>query len=85
MAKYAANTAWVLLIDKVSFSLGVPPPCQAYRNRSKKKRQRMRDVHWVLSLFDQSKLFVRPSSTFRETIPQDKGGRGKSQCVCTES
>lgn len=25
MAKYAANTAWVLLIDKVSFSLGVPP------------------------------------------------------------
>jgi len=85
MAKYAANTAWVLLIDKVSFSLGTLPPVKHIAIAPKRKRRRMRDVHGVLSLFDQSKLFVRPSSTFRETIPQDKGGRGKSQCVCTES
>lgn len=48
------------------------------------KKERMRDVQGVLSLFDQSKLFVRPSSTFSETVPLDKGGRGKSQYVCNE-
>ncbi len=40
MAKYAANTAWVLLIDKVSFSLGVFFSCQA--NSLKKKRENER-------------------------------------------
>lgn len=43
MAKYAANTAWVLLIDKVSFSLGcffllLFFSCQA--NAPKKERMR---------------------------------------------
>ncbi len=63
-----------------------PSACVVFFLSSKrsKTRERMRDVQGVLSLFDQSKLFVRPSSTFSETVPLDKGECWKSQCVCTE-
>lgn len=48
MAKYAANTAWVLLIDKVSFSLGVhtPPPLSSISQSLQKEKTENERCAW---------------------------------------